>query len=127
MRRGHGAATLDPPQMIGALVIAGSGRAGRLAQARDERGAGGIYRAGVMISRREERLGRRALRLQYLRRLESRPCVIAHPYRADQAAVRWGTGAARASRMAASAVRRHPTAQASFKNALNCGAKIVSP
>jgi hypothetical protein len=37
MRRGHGAATLDPPQMIGALVIAGSGRTGRLTQARDER------------------------------------------------------------------------------------------
>jgi hypothetical protein len=37
MRRGHGAATLDPPQMIGALVIAGSGRTGRLTQARDQR------------------------------------------------------------------------------------------
>ena len=38
--------------------------------------------------------------------------VITHPYRADQAAVRAGTGAARASRMAASAVRpaRRPVA-----------------
>ena len=45
--------------------------------------------------------------------------VIAHPYRLDQAAVRWGTGAARASRMAASAVRpaRRPVATTEQRSA----------
>jgi hypothetical protein len=45
--------------------------------------------------------------------------VITHPYPSDQAAVRWGAGAARASRMAASALRpaRRPVATTEQRSA----------
>jgi hypothetical protein len=52
-------------------------------------------------------------------KIEVTPVVITHPYRADQAAVRSGTRAARASRMAASAVRpaRRPVATTEQRSA----------
>jgi hypothetical protein len=82
----------------------------RCLHARAKAGPPGIGSALQQLNSASRLLVRRAHfgRIDEVKRI----FVITHPYRADRAAVRAGTGAARASRMAASAVRpaRRPVA-----------------